>query len=57
VRGLARYLLTSILAEGAALHARSTIINADAAGTSINLYHRLGFIDEVYWQAKYEPCS
>lgn len=54
MRGLARYLLTAFLAERATLHARSTIINADAAGTSINLYRRLGFTDEVYWRAKYE---
>lgn len=57
MRGIARSLLTAFLAESATRGARSTLINADVAGTSINLYHRLGFTDEVYWRAKYEPLS
>jgi ribosomal protein S18 acetylase RimI-like enzyme len=52
-RGIARALLCDFLAESAALAARSVIINADTAGTSIQLYQRLGFTDEVYWRAKY----
>ncbi|HEX8996706.1 MAG TPA: GNAT family N-acetyltransferase [Ktedonobacterales bacterium] len=52
-RGIARYLLCDFLAESAARGSRSTLINADTAGTSITLYRRLGFIDEVYWRAKY----
>ncbi|HET9110763.1 MAG TPA: GNAT family N-acetyltransferase [Ktedonobacterales bacterium] len=52
-RGIARYLLCHFLAESQARAARSVIINADTAGTSITLYQRLGFSDEVYWRAKY----
>jgi ribosomal protein S18 acetylase RimI-like enzyme len=52
-RGIARYLLCDFLAESQRRGARSTLINADTAGTSINLYRRLGFTDEVYWRAKY----
>lgn len=52
-RGIARYLLCDFLAESQACGARSTLINADTAGTSIQLYRRLGFTDEVYWRAKY----
>ncbi|HZC06621.1 MAG TPA: GNAT family N-acetyltransferase [Ktedonobacterales bacterium] len=52
-RGIARYLLCDFLAESHAQAARSVIINADTAGTSITLYQRLGFTDEVYWRAKY----
>ena len=52
-RGIARYLLCHFLAESQARQARSVIINADTAGTSIHLYQRLGFTDEVYWRAKY----
>ena len=52
-RGIARYLLCDFLAESQARGARSTLINADTAGTSIHLYQRLGFTDEVYWRAKY----
>ncbi len=53
-RGIARSLLCDFLAESEARAARSTIINADTAGTSIQLYQRLGFTDEVYWRAKYQ---
>jgi len=57
-RGIARTLLCDFLAESQARGARSTIINADTAGTSIQLYQRLGFTDEVYWRAKYQlPAS
>jgi len=52
-RGVARYLLCDFLAESQRRGARSSLINADTAGTSINLYRRLGFTDEVYWRAKY----
>lgn len=52
-RGIARYLLCDFLAESQRRGARSSLINADTAGTSINLYRRLGFTDEVYWRAKY----
>ena len=52
-RGIARYLLCDFLAESQARAARSVIINADTAGTSITLYQRLGFTDEVYWRVKY----
>ncbi len=52
-QGIARYLLCHFLAESQDLHARSVIINANTAGTSIHLYQRLGFTDEVYWRAKY----
>lgn len=51
--GIARYLLCHFLAESQARAARSVIINADTAGTSITLYQRLGFTDEVYWRVKY----
>ncbi|HET9110910.1 MAG TPA: GNAT family N-acetyltransferase [Ktedonobacterales bacterium] len=52
-RGIARYLLCDFLAESQTRAARSVIINADTAGTSITLYRRLGFNDEVYWRVKY----
>ena len=54
MRGIARQLLCSFLAESAALGSRSVIINADTAGSTIHLYRRLGFTDEVYWRAKYQ---
>jgi ribosomal protein S18 acetylase RimI-like enzyme len=54
MRGVARHLLCAFLAESATLGSRSVLINADTAATSINLYQRLGFSDEVYWRAKYE---
>lgn len=53
-RGIARALLCGFLAESQALAARSTLINADTSGTSIHLYRRLGFSDEVYWRVKYQ---
>lgn len=52
-RGIARTLLCDFLAESQRRRARSTIINADTAGTSIALYRRLGFTDEVYWRVRY----
>ncbi len=52
-RGIARTLLCDFLAESQTRRARSTLINADTAGTSITLYRRLGFTDEVYWRVRY----
>lgn len=53
MRGIARKLLCDFLAESYAHGCRSIIINADPEGTSVQLYRRLGFTDEVYWRGKY----
>jgi ribosomal protein S18 acetylase RimI-like enzyme len=47
MRGIARQLLCEFLVESVTLGSRSVIINADTAGSSIQLYQRLGFTDEV----------
>jgi len=52
-RGIASHLISGAAAEAAALGYRSTIINADADDTVVNLYHRLGFTDQVFWRQGY----
>jgi GNAT superfamily N-acetyltransferase len=54
-RGIARWLLSHVIAEAYAEGHRSVLINCDPADTPIRLYRRLGFVDEVYWQQRYEP--
>jgi GNAT superfamily N-acetyltransferase len=54
-RGIARWLLSHVIAEAHADGCRSVLINCDPAGTPIQLYRRLGFTDEVYWRQHYEP--
>ena len=56
-RGIARWLLSHIIAEAHADGCRSVLINCDPADTPIQLYRRLGFTDEVYWRQHYEPPS
>ena len=53
-RGIASHLLCSLLRDSERKDTRSVIINANEAGTPIDLYRRLGFTDEVYWHATYE---
>ncbi|MCH7810903.1 MAG: GNAT family N-acetyltransferase [Chloroflexi bacterium] len=53
-RGLARHLLCRLLGESERQGTRSVVISGDEAGTPIDLYRRLGFTDEVYWNATYE---
>ncbi len=53
-RGIASHLLCSLLRDSEGKDTRSVIINANEAGTPIDLYRRLGFTDEVYWHATYE---
>ena len=52
-RGIARWLLCHVLAEGYAEGCRSVVINTDPADTPIQIYRRLGFTDEVYWRQHY----
>jgi GNAT superfamily N-acetyltransferase len=54
-RGIARWLLTHVIAEAYAAGRRSVLINCDPDDTPIRLYRRLGFTDEVYWRRRYEP--
>ena len=52
--GIARRLLTDLLADTYARGCRSILISCDPADTPIQLYRRLGFTDEVYWRRAYE---
>lgn len=53
-RGIARWLLSHVIAETYAGGHRSVLITCDPADTPIQLYRRLGFTDEVYWRRRYE---
>jgi GNAT superfamily N-acetyltransferase len=52
-RGIARQLLRHQLLDAHARGCRSVVIGADQDDTPIQLYHRLGFTDEVYWNRGY----
>lgn len=52
-RGIATYLLGWILADAESRGCRSVIINADPDDWPVQLYRRLGFVDEVYWRRQY----
>ncbi|MEX1195809.1 MAG: GNAT family N-acetyltransferase [Dehalococcoidia bacterium] len=53
-RGIARLMLTQLLAESREAGTRAVIISADEYDTPVRLYRRLGFTDELYWRATYE---
>ncbi len=52
-QGIARQLLSRVLADTYALGKRSLLINTDPADTPVQFYRRLGFVDEVYWKGKW----
>jgi hypothetical protein len=52
-RGIAQAMLACWAREGAAAGCRSLTINATDPGRPADLYRRLGFTDEVYWQQHY----
>lgn len=49
-QGIARQLLSHVLADTYALGKRSLLINTDPADTPVQFYRRLGFVDEIYWK-------
>ena len=53
-RGIARWLLTELVADTYTRGCRSILISCDPDDTPIQLYRRLGFTDEVYWRRAYE---
>jgi len=53
-RGIARLMLTRLLAQSREAGTRAVIISADENDTPVRLYKRLGFTDELYWRATYE---
>lgn len=54
-RGIARWLLSQVIAEAHAEGRRAVTIGCDPDDTPIQLYRRLGFTDEVHWRRRYEP--
>ena len=52
-RGIARQLLSRVLADTYALNKRSLLINTDPADTPVQFYRRIGFVDEIYWMRKW----
>ena len=48
-QGIARQLLSRVLADTCAQGKRSLLIATDPADTPVQSYRRLGFVDEVYW--------
>jgi len=53
-RGIAKWLLCHVLADGYAQGCRSVIISADPNDAPIQFYRRLGFTDEIYWRQRYQ---
>jgi ribosomal protein S18 acetylase RimI-like enzyme len=53
-RGIARWLLSEVLAGARERGCRSTIISAAENGRPAVLYRSLGFTDEVYWRREYK---
>jgi GNAT superfamily N-acetyltransferase len=53
-QGIAQAMLASWVDAGTASGCRSLIINATDGGRPAELYHRMGFVDEIYWYQKYE---
>ena len=49
-RGIARQLLSRVLADTYALGKRSLLIATDPADTPVQFYRRMGFVDEIYWK-------
>lgn len=56
-RGIARWLLTGVLAGARERGCRSTIISAAENGHPVDLYRSLGFTDEVYRRREYKHVS
>ncbi len=52
-QGIARQLLSRVLADTYALGKRSLLIATDPADTPVQLYRRMGFVDEIYWKRKW----
>lgn len=48
-RGIARQLLSHLVADTYALGKRSLLIATDPADTPVRFYRRMGFVDEIYW--------
>lgn len=53
-RGIARWLVSEVLAGSRERGCRSTIISAAENGRPVGLYRSLGFTDEVYWRREYK---
>ena len=52
-QGIARQLLSRVLADTYALNKRSLLINTDPDDTPVQFYRRIGFVDEIYWMRKW----
>ncbi|MEM7534626.1 MAG: GNAT family N-acetyltransferase [Chloroflexota bacterium] len=52
-RGLARRLLNRVIRSAYQENCRSISIFTDPADTPVQLYHKIGFTDEIYWMGKY----
>ena len=48
-QGIARQLLSRVIADTYAQGKRSLLIATDPADTPVQLYRRMGFLDEIYW--------
>jgi GNAT superfamily N-acetyltransferase len=53
-RGIAKQLVSYVLADAYKQGIRAVIINADQTGMPIEIYRRLGFTDEVFWRQGYK---
>ncbi len=53
-RGIARWLLSEVLASARERGCRSTITSAAEHGRPVGLYRSLGFTDGVYWRREYK---
>ena len=56
-RGIARHLLSRMVADSLKQGKDTVIISANHDNTPIQFYRRFGFTDEVYWWAEYEYKS
>ena len=52
-QGIARQLLSRVLADTYALGKRSLLIATDPADTPVQFYRRMGFVDEIYWKRRW----
>ena len=48
-QGIARQLLSYVMADTYALSKRSLLIATDPTDTPVQFYRRMGFVDEIYW--------
>lgn len=53
-RGIAKHLVSYVLTDAYNQGTRAVIINADQTDMPIEIYRRLGFIDEVFWRQGYK---